>query len=735
MFRSSPVSGSRYVSQVRPEPRAGKDGGSDIDEGDSVHDEASSLLRSDARPFPTSVGAAGGIFGGSYGGGGGGGFRKGNRRLRTLAACAALVVAALVLAACAVVDVADAWLGFGGTRRAAGLERCVPQDIPGRCKGSGGERWGGVENGRVGNVRLAAGLERCVPQDIPGRCKGNCGDRWGMVGNGGWREVKVGCCCCHRHMTRAPLAHSYTLPSMPVPSLAEMTVEGGEGGVDDADKRASRGEAMTLALVGVMPLLAEMTVEEKVGQMMQIDERALGYGDNITVYHIGSVLRQGNITVYHIGSGSLLYDVTFESIKKSSESLLYDKSFLGAWLQYAPNTPTAWADMVDNFQAKSSPPARALPPVLCLPCFAVSYASGGGAWPQYAPNTPRAWADMVDNFQAKALNTRLRLPVLYGVDAVHGHNNVQGATIFPHHVGLGAGGDATLVEAIAAAVAKEVAATGVRWTFAPAVTVCLDPRWGRCYESYGANPGLVTELAIAEIRGWMKVPSEAGNFPGSVFMAPTAKHYVGDGGTRGGVDRGETVGGEAGTEEGAYAAVRGGCSGGRVYHNGELQQLERHQDARQWVSELQLGQVGGLAVAEGVSTIMASYSSWNGTKMHGNAYLLTDVLRKELGFVGLMVSDWEALKELPGSYEDQVTLGVNSGLDMIMVPNDFANFSTTLTSLVNSGRVPMSRIDEAVSRVLSLKHSLAPPTCPKSCSGLAGASTGQVEERGDRKRV
>ncbi|CAI5493994.1 unnamed protein product [Closterium sp. Naga37s-1] len=436
MFRSSPVSGSRYLSQVRPEPRGGKDGGSDIDEGDFVHDEASSLLRSDARPFPSSVGAAGGIFGGSYGGGSGGGFRNGKRRLRTLAACAALVVAALVLAACAVVDVADAWLGLGGTRRAAGLERCVPQDIP-------------------------------------------------------------------------------------------------------------------------VPSLSEMTVEEKVGQMMQIDERALGYGDNITVYHIGSVL------------------------------------------------------------------------------------SGGGAWPQYAPNTPTAWADMVDNFQAKALNTRLRVPLLYGVDAVHGHNNVLGAAIFPHHVGLGAAGDATLVEAIAAAVAKEVAATGVRWTFAPAVTVCLDPRWGRCYESYGVNPGLVTELAIAEIRGWMKVPPEAGNFPGNVFMAPTAKHYVGDGGTRGGVDRGETVGGEA-----------------------ELRKVHL------------LPYVA--AVAEGVSTIMASYSSWNGTKMHGNGYLLTDVLRKELGFTGLMVSDWEALKELPGSYEDQVALGValgvNSGLDMILVPNDFVDF-------------------------------------------------------------
>ncbi|CAI5494016.1 unnamed protein product, partial [Closterium sp. Naga37s-1] len=317
----------------------------------------------------------------------------------------------------------------------------------------------------------------------------------------------------------------------------------------------------------------------------------------------------------------------------------------------------------------------------------------------------RTWADMVDNFQAKALNTRLRVPLLYGVDAVHGHNNVLGATIFPHHVGLGAAGDATLVEAIAAAVAKEVAATGVRWTFAPAVTVCLDPRWGRCYESYGANPGLVTELAIAEIRGWMKVPPEAGNFPGNVFMAPTAKHYVGDGGTRGGVDRGETVGGEA-----------------------ELRKVHL------------LPYVA--AVAEGVSTIMASYSSWNGTKMHGNGraaqagssamwaawcltgrqtqilrtptrfttlspsipplvtlhpspplstpappppssylltdvlrkelgfvglmvYLLTDVLRKELGFTGLMVSDWEALKELPGSYEDQVALGVALGVALV----------------------------------------------------------------------
>ncbi|CAI5536687.1 unnamed protein product [Closterium sp. Naga37s-1] len=545
MFRSSPVSGGRYVSQVRPEPRVGKDGGSDIDEGDSVHDEASSLLRSDARPFPTSVGVAWGIFGGSYGGGSGGGFRKGNRRLRTLAACAALVVAALVLAACAVVDVADAWLGFGETRRAAGLERCVPQDIPGRCKGLGGERWGRVRNGGECWRNDSGGEEGGADAMLFSRLKNQLADAIVVeeeVGQtrqiDGLRIVRPFPCQCHR-------------TAMPI-SLLRLN----------------------------LPSLSEMTVEEKVGQMMQIDERALGYGGNITVYHIGSVL------------------------------------------------------------------------------------SGGGAWPQYAPNTPTAWADMVDNFQAKALNTRLRVPLLYGVDAVHGHNNVEGATIFPHHVGLGAAGNATLVEEIAAAVAKEVAATGVRWTFAPAVTVCLDPRWGRCYESYGADPGLVTELAIAEIRGWM-----AGNFPGSVFMAPTAKHYVGDGGTRGGVDRGETVGGEA-----------------------ELRKVHL------------LPYVA--AVAEGVSSIMASYSSWNGTKMHGNGYLLTDVLRRELGFVGLMVSDWEALKELPGSYEDQVALGVNSGLDMIMVPNDFANFSATLSSLVNSGRVPMSRIDEAVSRVLSLKHSL-----------------------------
>ncbi|GJP46074.1 hypothetical protein CLOM_g8799 [Closterium sp. NIES-68] len=275
-----------------------------------------------------------------------------------------------------------------------------------------------------------------------------------------------------------------------------------------------------------------MTVEEKVGQMMQIDQRALGLGGNITAYYIGSVL------------------------------------------------------------------------------------SGGGGWPQYAPNTPSAWADMVDNFQAKALRTRLRIPLVYGADAVHGHNNVLGATVFPHHVGLGAAGNATLVEEVAAAVAKEVAATGVRWTFSPAVTVCLDPRWGRCYESFGADPGLVTEMATAEIRGWMKVPSDAGNFPGNVFIAPTAKHYLGDGGTRGGVDRGETVGGEA-----------------------ELRKVH----LPPYVA----------AVAEGVSAIMASYSSWNSSKMHGNRYLLTDVLRQEMGFKGVLLSDWEALTELPGSYEDQ----------------------------------------------------------------------------------
>ncbi|CAI5494017.1 unnamed protein product, partial [Closterium sp. Naga37s-1] len=394
MFRSSPVSGSRYLSQVRPEPRGGKDGGSDIDEGDFVHDEASSLLRSDARPFPSSVGAAGGIFGGSYGGGSGGGFRNGKRRLRTLAACAALVVAALVLAACAVVDVADAWLGLGGTRRAAGLERCVPQDIPGRFKGNGKERWGRVRNGGegwriVGNVRRAVGLERCVLQNIPGRCKGNGGERWGMVGSGG----------------------------------------------ED------------------VPSLSEMTVEEKVGQMMQIDERALGYGDNITVYHIGSVLSPSQVCAQGHGMATvrpqhltawadmadnfqakaLSAPASFPVLSRpyTPPCVISSVSGGGAWPQYAPNTPTAWADMVDNLPAKAlntclpfhAPPVPR-PCAVVFPPTPVSVGEGhgpntpptpprhgrtcgGGAWPQYAPNTPTAWADMVDNLPAKALNTCL----------------------------------------------------------------------------------------------------------------------------------------------------------------------------------------------------------------------------------------------------------------------------------------------------------------------------------------
>ncbi|CAI5531803.1 unnamed protein product [Closterium sp. Naga37s-1] len=611
MFRSSPVSGSRYVSPVRPEPRGGKDGGSDIDEGDSVHDEASSLLRSDARPFPTPVGAAGGIFGG---------FEAPQDSsvddsspplpprppLPLSPTPRPLVAAAVALPSLSEMTVQETV----GQMMRGSSSQCRRSAITGG-DGSGGEGGADDADRRTGAEPIAAAAGTCLLR--PSRCSPPLplplyasaitgGDDSAGEGGADDADRRAGARAADSRLMRpslprSPLLSVYLSPLFPSSTKPSAITggddSGGEGGADDADRRASRA-ATAAAGTWLMrpslrlsplrphavPSLSDMTVEEKVGQMMQIDERALGYGDNITVYHIGSVL------------------------------------------------------------------------------------SGGGAWPQYAPNTPTAWADMVDNFQAKALNTRLRVPLLYGVDAVHGHNNVQGATIFPHHVGLGAAGNATLVEEIAAAVAKEVAATGVRWTFAPAVTVCLDPRWGRCYESYGADPGLVTELAIAEIRGWM-----AGNFPGNVFMAPTAKHYVGDGGTRGGVDRGETVGGEA---------------------------VLRKVHLLPYVA----------AVAEGVSTIMASYSSWNGTKMHGNGYLLTDVLRKELGFVGLMVSDWEALKELPGSHEDQVALGVNSGLDMIMVPNDFANFSATLTSLVNSGRVPMSRIDEAVSRVLSLKHSL-----------------------------
>jgi beta-glucosidase len=288
--------------------------------------------------------------------------------------------------------------------------------------------------------------------------------------------------------------------------------------------------------------------------------------------------------------------------------------------------------------------------------FLGSVLSGGGSAPP--DKTAPGWAEMYDRYQSIALQTRLRIPLIYGVDAVHGHNNVVGSVIFPHNIALGAARNASLVERVARATAEEVAATGIDWTFSPCIAVARDERWGRTYESFGETPEIVSEMGAAAVRGYQA---------GGILACP--KHYLGDGGTSGGRDQGDVQ-----SDEAALRAIH----------------LPGYRSA----------------IAAGAGSVMASFSSWNGQKMHGNRYLLTDVLKAELGFSGFVVSDWAGIDQLPGDYTSDVETAINAGVDMVMVPERYPEFVATLKSLVQSGRVPLSRVDDAVRRILQRKAAL-----------------------------
>jgi beta-glucosidase len=302
--------------------------------------------------------------------------------------------------------------------------------------------------------------------------------------------------------------------------------------------------------------------------------------------------------------------------------------------------------------------------------FIGSILSGGGGSP--TSNTAEDWAAMVDGFQQRALATRLAIPLIYGVDAVHGHNNLYGATLFPHNVGLGAARDADLVRRIGRATAEELAATGIFWDFAPVVAVPQDIRWGRIYEGFAEDTALVTELGTAYLNG---LQGDGLGAPLSVLATP--KHFIGDGGTTHGsasafgylLDQGDTP-----LDEASFRALF----------------LPPYQ----------------AALDAGAQSIMVSFNSWQGTKLHAHKYLLTDVLKGELGFSGFLVSDWMAVNQLPGDYPAQVAASINAGLDMIMVPIDYKRFVTTLTQVVERGDVPMSRIDDAVRRILRVKFAM-----------------------------
>ncbi|OAY75598.1 Beta-glucosidase BoGH3B [Ananas comosus] len=297
-----------------------------------------------------------------------------------------------------------------------------------------------------------------------------------------------------------------------------------------------------------------------------------------------------------------------------------------------------------------------------------SLLSGGGSVP--APQASAAdWVNMINEFQKACLSTRLGIPMIYGIDAVHGHNNVYGATIFPHNIGLGAAR-----QRIGVATALEVRATGIPYAFAPCIAVCRDPRWGRCYESYSEDHKIVQAMTeiIPGLQGDVPANYTRG-FPyvaGKNNVVACAKHFVGDGGTQKGINENNTII----DRQGLFSI-----------------HVPAYYDA----------------IAKSVSTVMISYSSWNGVKMHANRDLITSFLKNQLKFRGFVISDWEGIDRITSpphaNYTYSVQASITAGIDMVMVPNNYADFINSLTNLVNMNVIPMSRIDDAVRRILRVK--------------------------------
>ena len=297
-----------------------------------------------------------------------------------------------------------------------------------------------------------------------------------------------------------------------------------------------------------------------------------------------------------------------------------------------------------------------------------SLLSGGGSHPKV--NEPQAWLDMYNKYQEETLKNRLGIPLIYGIDAVHGHNNVYGATIFPQNIGLGATNNPELVYKISEATSLEVAATGIDWTFSPCLSSPEDYRWGRTYEGFSSDPVLVEKLGKAAVEGYQNALTNSGK-----KVVACAKHFIGDGNTEFGtgmnglVDRGNTV-----------------------LTTDELKEklLPKYQ----------------AAIDANVQTIMASYNSWNGVKCHGSKELLTDILKVEMGFEGFVISDWQGIDEIPGNYKSDIITSINAGVDMVMVSGQgqpYKKFMRLLKENVEEGSISMERIDDAVSRILKVK--------------------------------
>jgi len=298
-----------------------------------------------------------------------------------------------------------------------------------------------------------------------------------------------------------------------------------------------------------------------------------------------------------------------------------------------------------------------------------SYLNGGGAFPNNDKHaTPEDWITLAEDFYQASVDSSLdgsSIPTIWGTDAVHGHNNVIGATLFPHNIGLGATGNPKLIEKIAAITATEVMVTGIDWVFAPTVAVVRDDRWGRTYEGYSEDPEIVRLYSAAIVKGLQGHADK--DFLGDQRVISTVKHFLGDGGTEQGDDQGDNI------------------------------------DSEQTLFDIHgQGYVGGLSA--GAQSVMASFNSWQGNKIHGNQYLLTDVLKNKMGFDGFVVGDWNGHGQIAGCTNESCPQSINAGLDIFMVPTDAWKplYENTIAQ-VKRNEIPLSRIDDAVSRILRVK--------------------------------
>ncbi len=310
-----------------------------------------------------------------------------------------------------------------------------------------------------------------------------------------------------------------------------------------------------------------------------------------------------------------------------------------------------------------------------------SVLNGGGTWPNGKQSSIADWVSLADQYYIASTDTSdggVGIPIIWGTDAVHGHNNVIGATIFPHNIGLGATNNPELMQQIGAVTALEVAATGIDWVFAPTLAVVRNDRWGRTYEGYSEDPEIVRAYAGEIVKG-LQGDAGTNDLFGPAQVVATAKHFIGDGGTSGGIDQGNTQ-----------------------------------------VSELELRDIHGqgyiTALGAGAQTVMASYNSWNGSKLHGREDLLTGVLKQQMGFDGFVIGDWNGHGQVAGCSDSQCAAAINAGVDMIMVPVAWQTFISNTITQVENGDIPLSRVNDAVTRILRVKARAGLLDSPKPSS-------------------